>query len=87
MKIKHNVVVRTATDEYNETFIEEVTEITMRELKKSKEDFFKLNPTANAVYHDAEYCRTDKKYYAENYNTGNTIAIKPSRKVYIGFYF
>tara|TARA_Y100000593_G_C4310282_1_gene338004 strand:- start:1183 stop:1437 length:255 start_codon:yes stop_codon:yes gene_type:complete len=76
-----------AIDEYGEEFTDQVTEIRMKDLKKSKEEFFKLSPTAKAVYGYAEYDRSSRDYAVENYSTGNVRFVKPNRKIYVGMYF
>ena len=82
-----NTIQFKAIDEYGEEFTDQVTEIRMKDLKKSGEEFFKLSPTAKAVYWNAEYNRSDKDYSVENYDTGNERFIKPNRKIYIGMYY
>ena len=82
-----NTIQFKAVNEDGEGFTDQVTEIRMRDLKKSGEEFFKLSPTAKAVYCNAEYDRSDKDYSVENYNTGSERFIKPNRKIYVGMYF
>ena len=82
-----NTTQFTAIDEYGEEFTDQVTEIRMRDLKKSGEEYFKLSPTGKAVYWNAEYDRSYKDYMCENYTTGSEKIIKPNRKIYVGMYF
>ena len=83
-----NTIQFKATDEYGEEFTDQVTEIRMRDLKKSGEEFFKLSPTAKAVYCNAEYDRTYKDYSCQKYDDMNSCkSIKPNRKIYVGMYF
>ena len=62
-----------------------VTEITIKELKKNKEEFFKLSPNSNTVYVLDCYDRSRKGYYITNYETSSERFIKSNRKIYIGF--
>lgn len=71
------------SDGYGSTDV--VTEITIKELKKSKEEFFKLSPNSNTVYVVDCYDRSRKGYYISGYDTDRESFIKSSRKIYIGF--
>jgi len=62
-----------------------VTQITIKELKKNKEDFFKLSPNSNSVFICNGYDKSYKEYTITNYETGQEKYIKSDRKIYIGF--
>ena len=64
---------------------DEVYEITIKELKKSKEEFFKLKPNSKAVYILGCYDRSRKGYYITNYETMSERFIKSNCKIYVGF--
>ena len=66
---------------------EEVTEIKLNELKKNKEEFFRISLTNNTTYIICEYDRARKGYYCENYETGNERFFKANKTIYIGFIF
>ena len=71
--------------DYINNEIETVSQITIKELKKSKEEFFKLSPNSNSVFICNGYDRTYKEYTITNYETGQEKFIKSDRKIYIGF--
>ena len=65
---------------------EEITQITIKDLKKNKEEFFKLSPNSKTVYIVNHYDRGSKSYSVspfEDYN--KETFVKSSRKIYIGF--
>lgn len=65
-----------------------VTEITMGDLKKSKEVYFRLSPTAKKVYESNGYDRGSKTYSispVDDYNKESFV--KKTRKIYVGFTF
>ena len=71
--------------DYVNNEIEEVSQITIKDLKKSKEKFFKLSPSSNSVFICDGYDRKYKEYTITNYETGQEKFIKSNRKIYIGF--
>jgi len=63
-----------------------VWEITIKELKKSKEEFFKLSPNSKAVYIVNHYDRGSKSYsISPSEDCNKESFIKSNRKIYIGF--
>ena len=84
--MKHIVnISKELQEDYGTT--EEVTEIKLNELKKHKEDFFRVSLTSNATYIISEYDRARKGYYCENCDTGNERFFKANKTVYIGFIY
>ena len=65
---------------------DEVKEITIKELKKSKEEFFKLKPNSKVVYIVNHYDRASKSYSISPFEDCNKESfIKSNRKIYVGF--
>jgi hypothetical protein len=72
--------------DYMKNEIEEVSQITIKALKRNKEEFFKLSPNSNTVYIVNHYDRTSKSYSISPFEDCNKEKfIKSSRKIYIGF--
>jgi len=63
-----------------------VYEIKIKELKKNKEEFFKLSPNSKVVYIVNHYDRFSKSYSISPFEDCNKESfIKSNRKIYIGF--
>ncbi len=60
--------------------------ITIKDLKKSNEEYFKLNADSSVVYIVNHYDRGSKTYSISPVEDCNRETfVKPSRKIYIGF--
>tara|TARA_R100001594_G_scaffold58491_1_gene92540 strand:+ start:833 stop:1033 length:201 start_codon:yes stop_codon:yes gene_type:complete len=60
--------------------------ITINQLKKNNEEFFKLSPNSKAVYIVNHYDRASKSYSISPFeNCNKEKFVKSNRKIYIGF--
>ena len=72
--------------DYINNEIETVSQITINQLKKSREEFFKLSPNSKVVYIVNHYDRFSKSYSISPFEDCNKETfIKSNRKIYIGF--